>query len=294
MKAKRINIGYIYALAGGFICGLIPVLIQKILTQDTLPRATALFIKFVVSSIILLPFAAPRFKKVTYPKGIFWKLLVYGVFYVATLILLYESYRFVDVGIGSGLYYCFPLFTMGISVLFFGFRCNKMNVTAIILTLVGTILLSTGSLNSDNAYIGILLAIGSALAYACCLLWLEHQHLTAMDTTVIVALRILASTVLLFVYVLVTGQLTFSISLETLLGLALSGVATILASVCVNISIRHIGSVYSSILSSVDPIVCALAGYFVLSEVISLRSGIGIVVILVATILVALSKKEKK
>ena len=294
MKLKRINIGYFYAIAVGVICGVVPVIIQKVLTQDPVPRATALFIKFVISAVILLPVAAPKFKKVSYPRGFAWKLPVSALFYVATLIFLYESYRYIPTGIGVALQYLFPLFTMGFSVLFFGFRCNKENVAAMVLSLVGAILLSSGTLTSDKAYIGVLLGIGCAAAYAGYFLWTEHQNLAAMDTTVYVTLKTWASVVLFFLYVLVTGQLTFSISPETLLGLALSGVCTILASVCLTLAIRHIGSVYTSILGSVELIVCAVAGYFVLSEVISLRSGIGIAVILAATILVALSKKEKK
>lgn len=32
MKRKGINIGYLYAIAVGVICGIIPVIIQKVLT----------------------------------------------------------------------------------------------------------------------------------------------------------------------------------------------------------------------------------------------------------------------
>ena len=294
MKRKRINIGYFYAIAVGVICGIVPVIIQKVLTQDPIPRATALFIKFVVSAVILLPFAAPKFKKVTYPRGFAWKLPVGALFYVATLIFLYESYRYIPTGIGVALQYLFPLFTMGFSALFLGFRCNKANVAAMILSLVGAMLLSSGTLTSDKSYIGILLGVGCAAAYASYFLWTEHQNLATMDTTVYVTLKTWVSVVLFFLYVLVTKQLNFSISLETFLGLAVSGVCTILASFCLTLAIRHIGSVYTSILGSVELIVCAVAGYFILSEVISLRGSIGIAVILVATILVALSRKKKK
>ena len=293
LKLKRLNVGYFYALAVGVICGIVPVIIQKVLTQDSIPRATALFIKFVLSALVLLPIAAPRFKKVAYPKGFAWKLPVCALFYVATLIFLYESYRYIPTGIGVALQYTFPLFTMGFGVLFFGFRCNRQNIAAMILSLAGAMLLSSGTLTSDKSYIGILLGIGCAIAYACYFLWTEHQNLAAMDSTVYVTLKICASAVLFFFYVLATGQLTFSISLGTLLGLALSGVCTILASFCLTLAIRHIGSVYTSILGSVELIVCAVAGYLVLGEVISLRSGIGIAVVIAATVLVALSKKAK-
>jgi drug/metabolite transporter (DMT)-like permease len=159
---------------------------------------------------------------------------------------------------------------------------------------VGAMLLSSGTLTSDKSYIGILLGIGCAAAYAGYFLWTEHQELATMDTTVYVTLKMWVSVALFFLYVLVTKQLTFSISLATFLGLALSGVCTILASVCLTLAIRHIGSVHTSILGSIELIVCAVAGYFVLGEVISLRSTIGIVVVLAATVLVALSKQEKK
>lgn len=294
MKCKRINIGYFYAVAVGVICGIVPVIIQKVLTQDPIPRATALFIKFLVSSIILLPFAVPKMKKVRYPKGAGWKLPIASIFYVATLIFLYESYRYIPTGIGVALQYTFPLFTMGLSVLFFGFRCTKQNVLAMILSLVGAMLLSSGSLDADDAYIGIILGIGCALSYAAYFLWMEHQKLADMDTTVFVTLKTCVSTVFFFFYVLVTDQLTFSISLQTFLGLTLSGVCTILASICLTLAIRHIGSVHTSILGAIEPIVCAVAGFFVLGEAISLRSGIGIAVVLLATVLVTLSKHNTK
>lgn len=292
MKRKGINIGYFYAIAVGVICGIIPVIIQKVLTQDPIPRATALFIKFAVSSVLLLPFAAPKFKKVTYPRGFAWKLPVSALFYVATLVFLYESYRYIPTGIGVALQYTFPLFTMGFSVLFFRFRSTKQSILAMILSLVGAMLLSSGTITSDRAYIGILLGIGSAVAYAVYFLWVEHTKLADMDITVCVTLKTCASTVLLLVYVLVTKQMIFSISLQTLLGLSLSGVCTILASVFLTLAIRHIGSVHTSILGSIEPIVCAVAGFFVLGEAISLRSGIGIIVVLIAAALVTLSKQK--
>lgn len=291
---KRINVGYFYAVAVGVICGIVPVIIQKVLTQDPIPRATALFIKFVVSSVILLPFAVPKIKKVRFPVGFRWKLPIAALFYVATLILLYESYRYIPTGIGVALQYTFPLFTMGFSVLFFGFRCTKQSVLAMILSLAGAMLLSSGTLDSERAHIGIILGIGCAVAYAAYFLWMEHQQLADMDTTVFVTLKTCVSTVFFFLYVLVTNQLTFSISLQTFIGLAISGVCTILAGIFLTLAIRHIGSVHTSILGAIEPIVCAVAGFFVLGEAISLRSGIGIAVVLVATVLVTLGKQSAK
>lgn len=294
MKRKGFNIGYLYAIAVGVICGIIPVIINKVVGANNLPRATALFVKFVASSIILLPIAAPKFKKVKLPTGFGWKLPICALFYVATLVFLYESYRYIPTSIGVALQYTFPLFTMGFSVLFFRFRCTVMSILAMILSLVGAMLLSGGSLSGDKAYIGIILGVGCAISYAAYFLFVEHTRMANMDTTVFVTLKTLMSTVFFFLYILVTDQMTFTMSLQTFLGLVASGICTILASVCLTLAIRHIGSVYTSILGSIELIVCAVAGFIVLGESINLTSGIGIAVILVATILVALNKSEKK
>lgn len=294
VKLKRLNIGYFYAIAVGVLCGIIPVIIQKVVGANGLPRATALFVKFAASSIILLPIAAPKIKKVTFPTGFGWKLPVCALFYVATLVFLYESYRFIPTSIGVALQYTFPLFTMVFSILFFRFRCTIPSFLAMVLSLVGAMLLSGGSLDGDKTYIGIILGIGCAISYAGYFLFVEHTQMAAMDTTVFVSLKTMMSTVFFFLYILVTGQMTFTMSLQTFLGLVASGVCTILASYCLTLAIRHIGSVYSSILGSIELIVCAVAGYFILGESLSWGSKIGIVVIMIATILVAISKKEKK
>ena len=294
MKRKGFNVGYLYAIAVGVICGIIPVIIQKVVGANGLPRATALFVKFVASSIILLPIAAPKFKKVQLPKGFGWKLPICALFYVATLVFLYESYRFIPTSIGVALQYTFPLFTMGFSILFFRFRCTILSFLAMVLSLVGAVLLSGGSLSGDKAYIGIILGVGCAISYAAYFLFVEHTRMAAMDTTVFVTLKTIMSTVFFFLYIWVTKQMTFAMSLQTFLGLVASGICTILASFCLTLAIRHIGSVYTSILGSIELIVCAVAGFIVLGEAISLSSGIGIAVIIAATVLVALSKNEKK
>ena len=294
MRRTRINIGYIYAVATGVICGIVPTIFQKVLTQEPIPRATALFIKFAASSLILLPFGISKLKKIQLPRHFFRKLLICSLLYIATIILIYESYRYIPTGIGVSLQYTFPLFTMVISALFFRFHCTKQNVIAMILSLAGVMFLSNGSLSSDGALIGILLALGSALTYALYFLWMEHEKLAAMDATVFVTLKMCASTILLFVYVLMTNQLNFSMSIQSFCGLSLSGVFTILASFCLTLAIRHIGSVHTSILGSIEPIVCAIAGVIFLEEKVNFKNTSGIAMVLAATILVTLSKQGRK
>ena len=178
MKRKHINIGYIYAIATGVILGLVPIIFQKVLTQEPIPRAMALFIKLTVTLPIFLPFSVNKNKKVQLPRHFGWKLSLCSLLYVATLILLYESYHYIPTGIGVSLHYTFPLFTMVLSVLFFRFRCTGQSVVSMLLSLSGILFLSSGSLSSGNAaYIGIILAIGSAVTYATYFLWMEHAKL---------------------------------------------------------------------------------------------------------------------
>lgn len=291
---RCINIGYFYAVATGVTGGMVPIVFQKALVQDSapLPRTTALFIKLAALSFILLPLTMPGIKKAQIPRDFCWKLPVASFFYVATLILLYESYNHIPTGIGISLHYTFPLFTMVLSAVFYRFRCTKQSVLAMLLSLAGVALLSSGSLSAGGEPIGILLAIGSAAAYAAYFLWVEREKLTSLDTMVFVTLKTCGASVFLFFYVLVTHELILSVSLPTFCGLLLSGAFTILSSFCLTMAIRYVGSVHTSILGSVEPIVCAIAGVLFLGEQVSLRSGIGIVMVLASAVMVTLSKQE--
>jgi len=291
---RRINIGYFYAVIAGIVSGLVPVIVQGVLSQETISKTTGLFIKLAVSSLILLPYAIPKIKKERIPPHFYQKILVASLLYVVTLVFLYESYHYIPTGISISLHYTFPFFTMVLSALLFGVRPAKLSVAAMILSLVGVALLSIGSLSIGGNPVGILLAIGSALAYAACFLWIEHTKLTTLDTGLFVALKTFGAAILLFPYVLATSGLDVSISSQTFFGLLLGGVFTLLASFLLMIAIRHIGSVHTSILSSTEPIVCAVAGVLFLGEKVSLKSSIGIVIVLTATIMVTLSKQESK
>lgn len=293
-RKKRINIGYFYAMATGVVSGLVPVMFQKAMSQVTIPRTTGLFIKLVASSLILLPLAVPKIKKAQISRDYCWKLPVCSLLYIATLILLYESYNYIPTGISISLHYTFPLFTMVLSALFFRFHSTKQSVAAMLLSVAGVALLSSGSLSAGGKPLGIILAIGSAFAYATCFLWIEREKLTSLDTTVFVTLKTCGASILLFPYVLMTNGMTFSMSIQSFCGLLLSGAFTILASFFLTIAIRHIGSVHTSILTSMEPIVCAIAGVLFLNEQVSLKSGIGIMMVLAAAILVTLSKQAAK
>ena len=292
LALRRINIGYFYAMATGVVSGLVPIMFQKAIGQEPVPRTTGLFIKLVASSLILLPLAMPKIKKVQIPRHFYWKLLVCSLLYIATLVLLYESYNYIPTGISISLHYTFPLFTMVLSALLFRFRSTRQGVAAMLLSIVGVALLSSGSLSAGGSPLGIVLAIGSAFAYAVCFLWIEREKLTTLDTTVFVTLKTCGAAIFLIPYVLMTNGLTFSMSARAFYGLLLSGAFTILASVFLTIAIRHIGSVHTSILTSLEPIVCAIAGVLFLGERVSLKSGIGIMMVLTATILVTLSKQS--
>ena len=182
---RRINIGYFYAVAAGVVSGLVPVIFQGVLAQGTLPRTTGLFIKLTVSSLILLPLTISKIKKSKISPDYYRKALFASFLYVATLLLLYESYNYIPTGISISLHYTFPFFTMLLSALFFRFLPTKRSVSAMLLSLVGVALLSSGSLSTGGKPAGILLAIGSALAYAACFLWIDHKKFASPDVQVL-------------------------------------------------------------------------------------------------------------
>ncbi len=285
--------GYFYALASGFFCGIAPIFIQDTIAQENIPIPTALFIRALVAPLMMMPFVLPRLKKASVPRPLAAKIPLLSILLVATLILLYTSYIYIPVGVGVALHYMYPLVILVFSVVFYRFKCTRQNIYALLLSLVGIVLLSVDSLSSGQIPLGILLAFGSAVVYAFYFLMVEHKGFGTIDSTALVFFVSIGDIVAMFLYALATKQLVLTMSAKAFSMLLLSGVFIGSASLCLMLAIKRIGSVHTSILGTLEPIVCTVASAIFLHEKITVRMLSGGLLILIAVIIVTLQKSSK-
>ena len=75
--------------------------------------------------------------------------------------------------------------------------------------------------------------------------------------------------------------------------IGLGGLISVLAILTQILAVRQAGSVVTSILSTLEPIVCAIGSALVLREAISARTVLGTALVLAAVILVTLQGRGK-
>ena len=100
---------------------------------------------------------------------------VSAVFSVSTTYLVYESYRYIGVGLATTLHFLYPMFTVLFGWVLFRQRPDRYKAAALVLATLG-VALATGSSDSYAAT-GIVLALISAMTYAGYLQGIEHLSL---------------------------------------------------------------------------------------------------------------------
>ena len=96
----------------------------------------------------------------------------------------------------------------------------------------------------------------------------------------------------MFIYNLISDQLDIKFSAKVAVILLLVGFVGIGAILTQILAIKYVGSVRTSILGTLEPIVCTIGSALVLHDAISFRTILGGVLVLVAVILVTLNNSK--
>ena len=277
----------------GLLYGIIPVIIQSVVSAENIASAMALFLRFLIGTIMLAPFACRQLRHTSVPKSVFMKIPVSSVLMSATSLLLYASYAHIPTGIGVTLHYTYPLIVMITSTVLFKIRVSWQSVIAIALSAAGILSLCNGRLSSDSAPVGIILALASSCTFCGYFLWTEHQKLNQIDPVVLTAILSGINSVLILFYCLLTNQFSLHLSLKGFAILALGGVMAALGALCLTLAIKYIGSVHTSILGTLEPIVCTLGSALVLHEELTARTFLGCGLIVISVIIVTIYGSDK-
>ena len=264
--------GCFYAIASGVFFGVIPILILSVTRSGSASSAFCIMMRMAFAAVLLLPFTIRRIKAHPISRSTVKDMLIAALLMSCTSILLYTAYQFIPSGIGITLHYTYPLVILLLNVLLFHNRFSRVTMWAMAVSLLGVILLCDTSILPSNAWVGISLALCSSATFTAYFLWLEKRRLGELDPLLFAEILTTFNTCFLLCYVLLTAQTKVTFSLGMAVSLGLTGVAAILAVTTQALAIKHIGSVYTSILGTLEPIVCALGSALVLHDQISVRT----------------------
>ncbi len=247
--------------------------------------------RFGVAALVVLPFALARRGPW---RGFGAGFLVGALGYASTTALYFPSIRLLPAALASFLLYLAPPIVAVLSYLLLRERMGAWGVAALVLALGGLALMASGAATGEASGLGVLLAVGSAVAYALTTL-ASRRVAGALHWTrasLAVALGAFAS---YLAFSLATRQLAIPRSPAGLLDAL--GIGTLAGGVALSLfmmALPRIGASRTSVISTLEPVSTLALGAFVLGEVPGWLGLLGGLLIVVAAALVAATGHETR
>ena len=186
------------------------------------------------------------------------------------------------------LLYTSPIWIMLMSVLFFREKLNRIKLTALALAFVGCVLVS-GISGEGLTLTGLLLGLGSGIGYGLYSI-LGTIALRRYSPYTVTTYTFLFAAAGSWMVCQPADMISKFSAADNLTGLLLFCVLTGLVTAVIpflayTIGLRTVEASRAGILATIEPLVATLVGIVVFSEPLTLLSGLGIVLILVAVVL---------
>lgn len=275
--------GYIYTALSAIIFGLMPLLTKIIIARG----ATSLTIPFFrVFYVTIVLFFVLKIKKIDFhlEKRDLLSVILTSIFGSGlTIIILNESYNYVDTGIATSLHFLYPLFVAILCCFFYGEKIKKKQIISLSFALVGIICFMS---KGNGSLFGYLLAIASGLTYAFYLVKMDKSGLVKMNALKLSFYLALFTTIEIFTMNLYMQEVVFkmdALSYGLLLVLALS--SSFLATVLLQKGVLLLRSTRASFICLLEPVTSMIVGILWLNEALTLNKGLGGLAIIISLII---------
>lgn len=293
MKAKILK-GYALVIASAFIFGCMPLMAKFIYAEGVNPMSLVLLRNVLSLPILALLACLGRGSLKIPPRALPKMSIVALMGCCITPVLLFYSYQYISSGTATVLHFIYPAVVMIFGMLFLKSRVRVGNVVSLVLCIAG--ILCFYDPGAGFHPLGGALAILSGVTYATYVILLSgfryKEEVSGFTFCFYVAA--ICSAVMLIVC-LVSGNLALP---QSLLGWGLSLLFALTLNVGAVLFFQMgtflIGGERASILSTVEPITGLFAGVIVFDEKLSIFTVIGSVLVLSASILIAILDARKK
>ena len=256
---------------------------------------SVLFYRYLLAAIVLAILMKIQGQSFALQKADVLPLVIMGLLFSFSSLLLFMSYNYMDAGIASTILFVYPVMVAVIMGVFFKEKISFITIFSIALALVGISLLYQGDGGKTLSTLGVVLVLLSSLSYAIYIIGVNQSSLKTLPTTKMTFYAILFG---LSIYIV---RLRFCVDLQMpptpwLWGsvLALAILPTAVSLICTTLSAHYIGSTPTAILGALEPVTALFFGVLVFHEKLTLRLIIGIVMIIAAVTLIILGKSLLK
>lgn len=298
MQKNQTVRGYIFVIASAIIFGCMP-LMAKLIYADGVNPLSLVFLRNALSIPMLALAAKLNGQSLKMPLRALPSVSVIAMMGCCiTPLLLFSSYQYIDSGTATVFHFVYPAVVVLLGIVFLKNKVKTGNLVSLLICILGVCLFYTPGESFSLWGSGIALLSGVTYAvYIVLLAGFRYKEISGFVFSFYVS--VVCSAVMLIVC-LCSGQMALPISfagwgLCVLFAFAINVGAVVLFQKGTFL----IGGERASILSTFEPITSVLTGVIVFHEAISLQTVVGAILVISASILIALldmreKKKEKE
>lgn len=275
--------GYIYTALSAIIFGLMPLLTKIIIARGATSLTIPFFRVFYVTIVLFFVLKIKKIDLYLEKRDLISAILTSIFGSGLTIIILNESYNYVDTGIATSLHFLYPLFVAILCCFFYGEKIKKKQILSLSFALVGIICFMS---KGNSSLFGYFLAIASGLTYAFYLVKMDKSGLVKMNALKLSFYLALFTTIEIFTMNLFMQEVVFKmdvLSYALLLVLALS--SSFLATVLLQKGVLLLGSTRASFICLLEPVTSMIVGILWLNEALTFNKGLGGLAIIVSLII---------
>lgn len=275
--------GYIYTALSAIIFGLMPLLTKIIIARGATSLTIPFFRVFYVTIVLFFVLKIKKIDLYLEKRDLLSAILISIFGSGLTIIILNESYNYVDTGIATSLHFLYPLFVAILCCFFYGEKIIKKKIISLSFALVGIICFMS---KGNGSLFGYFLAITSGLTYAFYLVKMDKTGLVKMNALKLSFYLALFTTIEIFTMNLFMQDVVFkmdALSYGLLLVLALS--SSFLATVLLQKGVLLLGSTRASFICLLEPVTSMIVGILWLNEALTFNKGLGGLAIIISLII---------
>jgi len=290
---KQLYKGYGLVIVSALLFGCMP-LITRYIYEEGVNRESVVLLRSLLSLPVLALLTWRQSRSFRIPMKAFPAIGAIALMGCCiTPLLLYGSYQYIATGTATVFHFVYPAVVVLIGMIFLKKRVSKGTLLAVLLCVAGICLFYNPAEPLD--WTGAVLALSSGLTYGAYVVLLSvfrHQSVSGFKLSFYISA---VCSIVMLPVCLLGGLLTLPVTASGWLwSLVLALVINVGAVVAFQIGTFMIGGERASILSTVEPLTGVVIGAAVFQEKITYGTGMGVVLVIFACILIAVTDKKHK
>lgn len=286
MKVK----GYIFAALAAASYGTNPAFAVPLYGQGMNPTSV-LLMRYLFSLPVLLVILLLRGRRLSLNRNEIAPVATLGLLMGLSSLGLFESYKYMNVGIASTLLFMYPVMVALLMSFFYHERFRITTGLCLVVMAVGLAMLVHNGDDNSFSLIGLLFVFLSSITYAIYLVMTNvSRKIRKIPTVKLLFYQLLVGS-WVFLFLLAAGQpLTIpSEGSGWLYLMALALLPTVMSLYCTTAAIQRIGSTPTAIFGALEPVTAVILSVTVLGQALSVNDIVGGILIVIATTMVIAS-----